>query len=70
MHNINVNLSDSHDFYYTAYRYIFKSDISVLYSDEHREVREIGCPKTKHCKKTYHHKHKLNKTATSQEKQK
>ena len=38
LHNINVNFSDSHENYYTAYKYICKSDKSVLHSDEHLDL--------------------------------
>ena len=33
-----------------------KSDKSVLDSDEHTDLREIGSPKTKHCMKAYQRK--------------
>ena len=69
MHS-NVNFSDPHENYYTAYKYICKSDKYVLHSDEHPDLREIGSHKTKHCMRPYQRKHKLNKTTTSQEKQK
>ena len=68
LHNINVNFSDSHENYYTAYKYMCKSVESVSHSDEHPDLREIGSPKTKHCMKACQRKHKLKKTTTSQEK--
>ena len=50
---ISVETSDSHENYYTAYKYICKSDKSLLQSDEHPDLREIGSPKIKHCMKAY-----------------
>ena len=41
LHNINVNFSDSHENCYTAYKYICKSEKSVLHSDEHLDLREM-----------------------------
>ena len=70
MHNISRNFSDSHENYYTAYKYICNSDEFVLHSAEHPDIREIGSHKTKHFMKAYQRKHKLNKTTSSEEKQK
>ena len=58
---ISVETSDSHENYYTAYKYICKSDKSLLQSDEHPDLREIGSPKIKHCMKAYQRKHELKK---------
>ena len=51
-HGIAVNFSD-HDGYYTAYRYISKSDDMVFHSTGHPNLDEIGSPRTKRCQQTY-----------------
>ena len=42
----------------------------MLHNDEHPDLQEIGSRKTIPCMKPNQRKHKLNKTTTSQEKQK
>ena len=44
-----LHFSESHDNYYSAYRYITKSDDQVFHSQEHPYLKEIGSPKTKKC---------------------
>ena len=70
LHTINLNLLNSHKSYYITYKFICKLDKSVLHSDEHQDLQMICPPKTKHFIKVYQRKYKLNKTETSQEKQK
>ena len=64
-HGVTVNFSESHDSYYTAYKYICKSDTDVFHSANHPDLKEIGTPKTKKCIKAYRKKCKNNTTSTS-----
>lgn len=50
---IVVNFSDRHDNYYSAYKYVCKSDLSVLHSKDHPNLKEIGSPRTKNSTKAY-----------------
>jgi hypothetical protein len=52
-HGIAVNFSD-HDGYYTAYRYISKSDDMVFHSTRHPNLDEICSPRTKGCQQIKH----------------
>ena len=45
-HGIAVNFSD-HDFHLSAYRYINKSDDSVVHSVGHPDLKEASFPRTK-----------------------
>ena len=59
-----MNFSD-HDGYYTAYRYISKSDENVYHSPNHPNLEEIGSPKTKNClQRTYHQRCRNRQAAT------
>ena len=58
-YNIVVNFSESHDNYYSAYKYICKSDTLVYHSANHANLKEIGSPKTKHSTKAYRKKKKI-----------
>jgi hypothetical protein len=42
-----VNFSESHDNYYSAYKYICKADNKVHHSVGHPDLKEIGSPRTK-----------------------
>lgn len=57
-HGIVINFSESHDNYYTAYKYICKSDDNVYKSENHPNLDEIGSPKTKLCVRAYRNKRK------------
>ena len=48
--NIAVNFSESHDNYYSAYKYIAKADTEVFHSGEHPNLKEIA------------HKQRVNKS--------
>ena len=50
---IVVHFSDRHDNYYSAYKYVCKSDQSVLHSKHHPNLKEIGSPQTKNSTKAY-----------------
>ena len=52
-HQIVVNFSESHETYYTAYKYVCKKDCNVIYSQNHPDLQELGSPKTKKCIKAY-----------------
>ena len=59
-----VNFSD-HDGYYTAYRYISKSDENVYHSPNHPNLDEVGSPQTKNCQRTYRQRRVNRQAATS-----
>ena len=61
-HGVVVNFSD-HDGYYTAYRYISKSDENVYHSPNHPNLEEIGSPKTKNCLQRTYHQRRRNRQA-------
>lgn len=49
-HGIQVNFSDKHDFYLSAYRYICKTDKDVYHSQNHpKDLLEKRSPLTKSC---------------------
>lgn len=48
-----LHFSEKHDNYYTAYRYVCKSDKDVFLSQGHPNLDDIGSPKTKRCVKVY-----------------
>ena len=52
-HNVVVHFSDNHDNYYSAFKYISKSDKDVYQSSDHPNLQEIGSPKTKKCVSVY-----------------
>lgn len=52
-YGIIVNFSENHDTYYSAYKYVTKSDAHVIHSQNHPDLQEIGSPKTKKCIKAY-----------------
>ena len=58
-HGAVLHFSESHDNYYTAYKYICKTDVDVFKSFNHPNLDNIGSPKTKTCIKSYRNKHKL-----------
>jgi len=53
-----VHFSDDHDSYYSAYRYICKTDTEVYHSEGHPNLKEAASPKTKHCIKANRNKRK------------
>ena len=70
-HNVTVHFSDNHDNYYSAYKYVTKSDSNFHCSDNHPNLQEIGSPQTKNSTKAYRRKHKsssLNETDTKKTK--
>ena len=69
-YNIVVNFSESHDNYYSAYKYICKSETLVCHSANHANLKEIGSPKTKHSTKACRKKKKItNQQNTETEEQ-
>ena len=62
-HGVTVNFSQSHDSYYTAYKYVTKTDLHVYHSANHPNLKNIGSPKTKHCIKAYREKHKQRESS-------
>jgi hypothetical protein len=51
MYNVGVklNFSDSHDYYASAFRYLFKTDNDVYLSEGHTPLDSISSPRTKGC---------------------
>ena len=52
-HNVTVHLSDNHDNYIAAYKYVCKTDNQVFHSVSHPDLSEIGPPKTKNSNKAH-----------------
>ena len=61
-HGINVNLSDSHHNYYSAYCYVTKQDKSVYLSPGHPNLSTIGSPKAGKCIRAYREKSRRRKS--------
>ena len=57
-HGVSVHFSESHDNYYSAYKYLLKTDNNVFKSSNHPNLDEIGSPVTKKCIQTYRNKRK------------
>jgi len=55
-YGVVLHFSESHDNYYSAYRYITKSDGDVFHSEKHPNLKEIGSPQTKKCVAAYREK--------------
>ena len=66
-HKISANFSDKHDNYYTAFKYINKTDENVYTSQGHPDLKEIGSPQTKQCINAYCKKSKEKKRAGNNE---
>ena len=54
---IVVNFSDTHQNYYTAFRYITKSDPNIFLSQTHPNLQEMNPPKTSKCLAALRKKH-------------
>lgn len=52
-YGLKVNFSDKHESYYSAYRYVCKSDPHVFHSPNHPNLQEVGSPVTKKCISAY-----------------
>lgn len=46
-HGAVLNFSENHDNYYSAYKYICKSDLNVYHSKHHPNLENVSSPKTK-----------------------
>ena len=62
---IVVNFSDSHHNYYTALKFISKTDTNILLSPNHLSLQKISSPKTSKCistlrRKRAHSSHSLS----------
>ena len=55
---IQVHFSDVHDSYWSAFKYITKSDPNVFLSVNHPNMQEMSSPKTKVCVQAIRQKHK------------
>ena len=63
-YGVVINFSD-HDGYYTAYRYISKSDENVYHSPNHPNLNEIGSPKTNNCLQRTYRQRQVNRQAAT-----
>lgn len=67
-HGVVVHFSETHDNYYSAYKYVCKTDKNVFESSNHPDLQTIGSPKTKQCMKSYKAKYtKRKQTKENQE---
>ena len=66
-YKIPVNSSDKHDNYYTAFKYISKSNENVWTSLGHPNLKEVGSPRTKQCINAYRKISKEKKRAANNE---
>ena len=55
-YEITVNFSESHEYYYSTYTYIFKKDSHDFKSHNRPDLQEIGSPATKKRMKAYKQK--------------
>ena len=56
MFGIQVNFSESHKNYYSAYKYVCKNDPDVYKSANHPDLQELRSPPTKKCMSAYRQK--------------
>ena len=47
--NVQLHFSDHHTNYYSAYKYVSKSDKEVFHSAQHPNLTEVSSPRTKKC---------------------
>ena len=52
-YQIAVNVSQTHETYYTAYKCVRKKDYHVIQNQNHPDLQEVHSPKTKNCIKAY-----------------
>ena len=64
-HGIVVNFSDKHDNYYSAYKYVCKSDSEVYHSEEHPDLKDVAPPRTTVSTKAYRLSRKRTESAAS-----
>ena len=69
---IVVNFSDTHQNYYTAFKYITKSDPNIFLSQSHPNLEEMNPPKTSKCLSALRKKHarSANNTVVEEPKKK
>ena len=58
-HGAVLHFSKNHDNYYSAYRYLSKTDKNITHSKGHPNLEQIGSPRTKKCISAYREKRKL-----------
>ena len=56
MFGIQMNFSESHENYYSAYKYVCKNDPDVYKSVNHPDLQELGSSTTKKCMSAYRQK--------------
>lgn len=61
-HKIILHFSSAHDNYYSAYKYVTKSDKNVYHSKDHPNLADAGSPKTKNCIKAFRQKSSKSKS--------
>ena len=59
---IVVHFSSAHDNYYSAYKYVTKTDKQVFHSQGHPNLADAGSPKTKSCIQAFRQKSSRNRT--------
>ena len=64
-YGIVVNFSDKHDNYYSAYKYVCKSDVNVFHSKHHPELKNVGAPRTTASTQAYRLSRKRSESASS-----
>ena len=62
---IQVNFSDTYDNYWSAFKYITKSNPNIFLSSNHPNMQEMSSPKTKLCVQAIRQKRKSRSTDTS-----
>jgi hypothetical protein len=67
-HDVVLNFSDSHDNYYTAYKYVMKKDLEVYLSPGHPNHEEIGSLCTSKCVRAYRSASRKRSSSTSMSK--
>ena len=52
-HTITVNVSDSHNYYIAAYKYVYKNDDQVGHSAGDPDLTDVGAKRTKNSSQSY-----------------
>lgn len=66
-HKIVLNFSDHHDNYYSAYKYVSKSDVHVYHSKHHPDLENVSSPRTKLSTQAYRRSRKRASIERAQE---
>ena len=63
---IILHFSSAHDNYYTAYKYVTKTDEEVFHSSDHPNLTNVHSPKTKSCIRAYREKRNNQQVSNKQ----